>query len=57
LDFGDTVGILPNGQSEIGISASDSSAIGSLRSSLRVYDNALDSNRLPSEAIPFIGDK
>lgn len=55
--FGDTVGILPNGQSEIGISASDSSALGSLRSPLRVYVNALDSNGLPSEGIPFIGDE
>ncbi|KAG2181424.1 hypothetical protein INT43_009007 [Umbelopsis isabellina] len=51
--FGDTVGLLSNGTPQLGISATDSAALGDMNNPLNVYDHALDSNGWPSEWIPF----
>jgi len=51
--FGDTVGLYPNGQPQIGISATDSAGYGDLKNPLFVNDYAFDSNGWPTEWIPF----
>jgi len=51
--FGDTVGLLPNGKPEFGISATDSAGLGDINNPLNVHDYALDSNGWPTEWIPF----
>ncbi|KAJ2956874.1 hypothetical protein NQZ79_g7330 [Umbelopsis isabellina] len=52
--FGDTVGLLSDGTPQLGISATDSAALGDINNPLNVYDYALDSNGWPSEWILLI---